>query len=115
MSLLNTKVLPRLEGEYEVTIKSYKEITNAQGGYIETVLQLPDREYKYCIFPTQVEYVASCLRNQYEVEGETTLGAMLEKATKTPFKVWFSYNQDYNRMNVALHYSEVVTEEAPDL
>ena len=115
MSLLNTKVLPRLEGEYEVTIKSYKEIENTQGGYIETVLQLPDREYKYCIFPTQVDYVASCLRNQYAVEGETTLGEMLEKATKTPFKVWFSYNEDYGRMNVALHHSEVISEEALDL
>ena len=115
MSLLNTKVLPRLEGEYEVTIKSYKEIENTQGGYVEAVLQLPDREYKYCIFPTQVDYVASCLRNQYQIEGETTLGEMLDKATKTPFRVWFSYNSDYNRMNVALHHSEVVSEEAPDL
>jgi hypothetical protein len=115
MSLLKTKVLPRLNGEYETKIKSFEEIENTQGGYIKVILELPDRDYTYCIFPSQVDYVASCLKAQFDIEEETTLGEVLEEATKQTFKVWFSYNEEYNRMNVNLHQRNVVTEEAPDL
>jgi len=115
MSLLNTKVLPKLEGEYKVTIKSYEEIENDKGGYVKVVLQLPDREYQYNLFPSSVDYVARNLRNQFEIEDEVTLGELLEKGTKTPFSVWFSYNQDYQSMNVAFHDTTAVNEEAPDL
>ena len=115
MSLLNTVILPKLEGEYVAKVAAYKEIENAQGGYVEVTLVLPDREYKYCIFPTQVEYVASCLRNQFGITEKVTLAQMLDKATKDEFKVWFSYNQDFGRMNVALHHYEQTQEEAPDL
>lgn len=115
MSLLNTKVLPRLNGEYETIIKEYEEIENTQGGYIRVILVLPDREYTYCIFPSQVDYVASCLKAQFSINEETTLGEVLDIATEYPFKVWFSYNEEYNRMNVNLHQRNVVSEEAPDL
>ena len=115
MSLLNKRILPRLEGEYVAKVASYKEIENEQGGYVEVTLILPDRDYKYCIFPTQVDYVASCLRNQFEILEEVTLEQMLDLATENEFKVWFSYNQDFGRMNVALHHYEQTQEEAPDL
>lgn len=115
MSLLNTKVLPRLEGEYKATIKSYEEIENDKGGYVKIVLQLIDREYTYNLFPSSIDYVARNLRNQFEIEEEVTLGDLLEEGTKTPFSVWFSYNQDYQSMNVAFHDNTAVNEEAPDL
>lgn len=115
MSLLHTKVLPRLEGEYKVTIKSYEETENEKGGYIKVILQLPDREYPYIIFPSSAEYVARNLRNQFGLyDEEVELADVLEQGTKTPFSVWFSYNQDYG-MNVAFHDAIPVTEEAPDL
>ena len=47
MSLLNTKVLPALNGRYETSVKSFEEVNNEQGGYVKVVLQLPDREYNY--------------------------------------------------------------------
>ena len=37
MSLLNTKVLPTLTGMREARIKSFKEISNDKGGYVETI------------------------------------------------------------------------------
>lgn len=117
MSLLNTKVLPTLTGMREARIKSFKEISNDKGGYVETVLTLPDREYKYCIFPSQVEYVTSALRNQLGLQDkEVTLAEVLKAAQKTTIKVWFAYNSDFNRMNVALHEPRIVEdEEAVDL
>lgn len=108
MSLLNTKVLPALSGLREATVKSFKEIENDKGGYVETVLALPDREYKYIIFPTQVDYVTSALRTQFEMQDEeVTLEDMLIKAETTTIKVWFAYNQDLGRMNVAFHEPRV--------
>lgn len=115
MSLLNKKVLPALNGMYETTVKSFEEIENEQGGYVKVVLNLPDREYIHCIFPRSVEYVTSALRSQFEMrDEETTLEDMLVKAETTPIKVWFSYNYDYGRMNVAFHEPRVQEEsEAP--
>lgn len=115
MSLLNTKVLPALSGMREARIKSFKEVENDKGGYVETVLDLPDREYKYIIFPSQVDYVTSALRTQFEMQDEeVTLEEMLTKATTTSIKVWFAYNQDLGRMNVAFHESRT-QEEAVEL
>lgn len=114
MSLLNHKCLPTLSGKYEVKVKDYKEITNKQGGYIEVVLILPDREFKYCVFPSQVDYVTSCLNRQLEVERDAnSLGEALEiyKSKQIALDVWFSYNETYGRMNVALHETTSVDEE----
>lgn len=112
MTLLGTQVLPALNGKYETKVKSFKEVTNDKGGYIETILELPDREYKYIIFPTQVEYVTSALRSQFDMRNETvTLGDMLTKAQTTPINVWFNYNQDIGRMNVSLHEPRVLVQE----
>jgi hypothetical protein len=112
MSLLNTKVLPTLTGMREARIKSFKEETNDKGGYVRVVLQLSDREYQYCIFPKQVEYVTSALRSQLELQDkEVTLADVLEAAKETDIKVWFAYNTDFNRMNVAFHEPRVVESE----
>lgn len=111
MSLLDTKVLPKLEGERVATLKSYREVINDKGGYVETILKLEDREYTYNIFPTQLEYVTSALRNQFGLDTEVTLGEVLDIAKTTEFKVWFAYNPQYGRMNVALHAPRVETQE----
>lgn len=105
MSLLQQKVLPTLTGKKEATVKDFEEVENTQGGYVKVILQLEDRDYTYCIFPTQVEYVTSCLRNQLGLPTteETTLGEVLQGAKETPINVWFSYNNDLGRMNVAFH------------
>lgn len=117
MSLLDKKVLAPLAGMREATVKSFREIENDKGGYVEVIFNLSDREYTYCVFPSQIEYVTSTLRTQFEVEGETNLGEMLTLALTKTFKVWFNYNYDLGRMNVALHQPrEVVSqEEAMDL
>jgi hypothetical protein len=117
MSLLETRVLPTLKGKYEAKVKSYKEITNEKGGYIEVIFALKDREYKYCIFPSQLEYVTSALRNQFDMRDKTvTLADMLKLATKKSINVWFSWNPDIQKMNVALHEPSVSkSEEAVDL
>lgn len=111
MSLLETKVLPKLEGEYKTKIKTYKEVENENGGYVETTLILPDREFKYLIFPSQVNYVASCLRNQFEITEEVTLADVLAKATKKEFTVYITWNNEFGRYNIALHQPQVSEDE----
>lgn len=114
MSLLNTKVLPALSGMREAKVKSFEEVTNSQGGYVKVVLTLPDREYNYIVFPSQVDYVTSCLRNQLELQTEeVTLEEVLTKAKTTPIKVYFSYNTDLGKMNVAFHESRSAVKEEP--
>lgn len=112
MSLLQHTMLPVLTGKHEATIKSYREVENMQGGYIEVILKLEDRDLTYCIFPSQLDYITSTLRRQFGMQDETvTLEDMLVKGETTKFNVWFSYNQDYGRMNVAFHEPVSVTEE----
>lgn len=109
MTLLQTKVLPALEGKRTATVKSYKEVANNKGGYIELVLSLPDREYTYVVFPSQVNYLASCLQRQLgDKAKEYSLEDLLKLATKNEFSVWFSYNRDLQKMNVAFHESVTV-------
>ena len=114
MSLLDVKAKPVLAGKYEVAVKDFIEIENEKGGYIKVTFDVPEYgEYIYCIFPSQVNYVTSCLNQQLGVSRDTyTLGEALKKTKK--LNVWFSYNQDYNRMNVALH-EPVVTDEEVEL
>lgn len=115
MALLNHKCLPALKGMYEATVKSYKEVENDKGGYIEVIFQLEDRTYTYCIFPTQLDYVTSCLNNQFGLErDELSLGECLKKATKESIHIWFSYNQDVQRMNLAFHDTTVANEDIED-
>lgn len=118
MSLLQHKCLPTLSGMYECTVDKYTEIENEKGGYIEIVLNLPDRQFKYCVFPSQLDYVSSCLNRGLGVDRDTySLGEALEliKKDKIEVPVWFSYNENYGRMNVSLHdtslQDEAVTED----
>lgn len=115
MSLLKTTVLPTLTGMHEACIKSFREVTNDKGGYVEVIFKLEDRDYTYCMFPTQVEYVASALRNQLGHQDEVvTLEQLLQEGTTTPIKIWFKYNENIGRMNVAFHEART-QEEAVEL
>jgi hypothetical protein len=105
MSLLNTEVLPKLEGHYEVTVKSYKEISNKQGGYVSIVLQFPDREYNFCLFPKRVDYLASCLRNQFGITEKVTLKELLDRAKTEAVNIWIDWSEEYNSYNIAFHES----------
>ena len=42
---------------------------------------------------------------------DITIPAVLEAAKETDIKVWFAYNTDFNRMNVAFHEPRVVESE----
>lgn len=115
LDLLEEETLPDLNGKYTSLIKDWRPVPNTQGGYIEVILQLPDREHKYCIFPKQVSYVRSCLRKQFEqTNNKVSLTALLNLAKTREFNVWFNYNFDYNRMNVAFHESRTVEIEDED-
>ena len=103
MSLLDTVVLPKLNGSYEVVVKSYQEITNKDGGYIKVIFQFPDREYKFCLFPKRVDYFCSCLKKQFGVEDKTTLRELLDTAKETPISVFIEWSDEYNSYNLAFH------------
>ena len=105
MSLLNTEVLPKLEGRYDVTVKSYKEITNKQGGYVSILFQFPDREYNFCLFPKRIDYLASCLRNQFGIEEKVTLKQLLDRAKTESISVWIEWSLEYGSYNLAFHES----------
>ena len=110
MSILKYVSLEPLKGEREAKVKSYREVTNDKGGYVEVVLDLGDRTYTYNLFPgkdesagAQLNYFTGALRRQLEIEGTTDLEQVLEVAKEKPFKVYFSYSNEYNRLNVAFH------------
>lgn len=115
MSLLQKKVLPTLKGKYEAKVLSYDEVENEKGGYIRLILGLSDRKYTYCMFPSQIDYLTSALKKQLGVETETTVEELLDLAQENEINVWFSYNQEYGRMNVAFHEPYVADEEDVDV
>lgn len=111
MSVFTTKVLPALKGKHEAKVKSFREVENAQGGYLEVIFELRDRDYTLNIFPgrgetagRQVNYVTGAIRRQLGKEEEAlSLVEVLEIAKTTPINIWFSYSQEYGRMNVNFH------------
>jgi hypothetical protein len=111
MSLLQQRVLPTLKGKYEAKVLAYEEIENEKGGYIKLTLGLPDRKYEYCVFPSQINYLTSSLKKQLGDNIDTTVEGLLDMARETTINVWFSYNQEYGRMNVAFHEPYVADED----
>lgn len=114
--MLDTIVLAPLRGEKVAKVNSYKEVKNTQGGYIDVEFQLDDRTYNYVIFPgkgdaqgKQINYFVSCLRNQWNLDQAMSLREVLEYGKEHEFRVWFSYNDFYGRMNVEFHESQPET------
>ncbi|NCC99825.1 MAG: hypothetical protein EOL95_09045 [Bacteroidia bacterium] len=99
-------------------MKSFREVTNAQGGYLEVIFKLQDRDYTLNIFPgkgetagRQVNYVTGAIRKQLGKEEESlSLLEVLEIAKTNPINIWFSYSQEYGRMNVNFHEPVVIGE-----
>lgn len=108
MGLLNTTIKASLPaGEYPVSLISYKEVENSNGGYIELTLALPDRTMKQNFFPSNLDYLGKTLRAQLNIQEEKSLEDILELAmTKDLFAV-ISYNE-YG-MNLAFHKPAVVS------
>ena len=119
MSLLDVRLPKRYEGEFSAKIKKYTEHENEQGGYVELVLDLgEDREIKFNMFPSQFNYWNSGLQNQFlgETNNETTLLDMIVQATRDNFKIWTTWNTEYNRYNISLYVPQSnETEDAVDL
>lgn len=121
-NLFTQKVLPALSGKREATVKSYENIKNTNGGYLKVTFKLKDRDYGFNIFPgkgeaagKQINYIASAIRKQLGKESESlSLIEVLDLAKETPISIWFSYNSEFNTMNVAFHESQP-TEEIVDL
>jgi len=111
--MLDQIVLAPLRGEKVARVIDYKQVTNDNGGYVEVKMQLDDRIYPYIIFPgkgetagRQINYFVSCLRNQWGLDKAMSLKEALDYAKDHDFKVWFSYNNDFNRMNVEFHEAQ---------
>lgn len=119
MSLLDVRLPKRYEGEYNVKIKKYTPIENENGGYVALILDLgEDREIKFNMFPSQFNYWNSGLQMQFlgETNYETTLLEMLVQATRDNFKIWTTWNTEYNRYNISLYSQQSnETEDAVDL
>ena len=111
MSIFTQKVLPALTGKQQATVRSFKEVSNTNGGYLEVVFKLSDRDYTLNVFPgkgetagRQVNYITSAIRKQLGRDHEAlSLVDVLELAKTNPINIWFSYSQEYERMNVNFH------------
>ena len=111
MSIFANKVLPTLNGKRSALVKSYREVENTNGGYMEVIFKLEDRDTTYNIFPgkdatagKQVNYVTSAVRRQLGKDEESlSLIDVLELAKTNPINIWFGYNQAFNRMDVTFH------------
>lgn len=115
-SVYTNPVLPSLRGKHEAIVKSYREVSNANGGYLEVIFKLTDRDYTLNVFPgkgdtagRQINYITSAIRRQLGKDEETlNLIEVLELAKTTPINIWFSYNAEYERVNVNFHEATVI-------
>lgn len=113
MSLLKTKVQPKLDGKHTATITSYKEVKNSNGGYIEVVFDLDNgRDFKYNIFPKSIQYHTNGIA--YQIDSELTdFRAVLEAGRKAEFNIWLSYNKQYSNYDISyyepVYYEPVAT------
>lgn len=111
MSVFDQKLLPSLEGKHEAKVKGFRKVTNEQGGYLEVIFKLEDRNYTLNIFPghgategKQSNYITGAIRKQLGKSKEAlSLIDVLELAKTTPINIWFSYSQEYGRPNVNFH------------
>ena len=111
MSAFTNPILPALSGKQEAVVKSYREVSNDKGGYLEVIFKLQDRDYTLNVFPgkgetanRQINYIGGAIRKQLGKANETlSLTQILELAKKTPINIWFSYSQEFERMNVNFH------------
>lgn len=108
MGLLKQTIKAALPaGEYPVSLISYKEVENSNGGYVELTLALPDRTLKQNFFPSNLDYLGKKLSAQLNIKEAKPLEDILEEAlTKDLFAV-ISYN-DYG-MNLAFHRTAAVS------
>lgn len=106
MSLLNYTAPQPLKGAYEGRLTSFKEIENEKGGYIELKFNVTNeegsREYTHCLFPSSLDYFISAVGKQLETS-ERNLGALLELVKANPIEMFFTWNEEYQRLNVAFH------------
>lgn len=103
MSLLKTVIKPKLPaGEYPVSIVTFREVTNPQGGYVELTLNMPDRIIKQNFFPSQLSYLGSTLAEQLQIrDAEHDIDEILTLAKGKQLFAIVSYNE-YG-MNFAFH------------
>lgn len=104
-SILDTVIYPHIEnGVQEVKIKDFEEVKNDQGGYILLKLQLVDRPYDYVLFPSQINVVATSIKNQmFDDDGEPmSVKNILTNAVRLhgTLKVYFYYNEEFKCHNL---------------
>lgn len=118
MSLLNYTAPQPLKGEYEGKLTSYKEIENDKGGYVELKFDVTNpegsREYTHCLFSSSIDYFISAVGRQLETD-ERNLGSLLDLLKDKPIKIYFTWNDEYKRLNVAFHEPVVVETEDIEL
>lgn len=106
---LNQVTLPRLKGIRKATILSAKKKENENGGYLDIVFKLSDREQPYKIFNgkgdkkgNQLRYVIQGLKEQLGSEtNELTDMETLNLAKKKEFEIEFTYDKAYNSLNIS--------------
>ena len=118
MSLLNNTAPQPLKGEYEGRLTSYKEIENDKGGYVELKFDVTNsegsREFTHCLFSSSIDYFISTVGKQLETE-ERNLEKLLELLKDNTIKIYFTWNDEYKRLNVAFHEPVVVETEDIEL
>lgn len=111
MSLLDikgvsTKALE--EGNYELTLISFREVENERGGYVETVFAEGDIKVTHCIFPKSIDYTINTLGQQVEKYGELTLEDVLIPGFK--YHIYVSYNEYGRNISFGMRRQASVTE-----
>lgn len=114
MSMLNKKVLPTLNGKQEATLLEWVDVANDKGGHTRLKVQLKDRKQDLIIFPSSEDYFLSCLRTQFDLQEEIDAVDLLDGMVKdkTPFTIWFYYDEQYGFQYRFHEVREPVSEEA---
>lgn len=112
--MLNKKVLPTLNGKQEAILLNWIPVDNNKGGHTRLTVQLKDREQDLIIFPSSEDYFLGCLRNQFDLQEAIDAVDLLDSMVKdkTPFTIWFYYDEQYGFQYRFHEVRETVSEEA---
>lgn len=114
MSMLNKRVLPALNGKQEAILLKWKPENDHKGERTRLTVQLKDREQDLIIFPSSEDYFLGCLRTQFNLQEAIDAVDLLDSMVKdkTPFTIWFYYDEQYGFQFRFHEVRETVSEEA---
>lgn len=116
------KLAPTLKhGVYTIQVLSWKVVEHDKGGYMEWELQFPDRTITQVYFPSNIKYLAGCIRAQlnYKTDEHVLPNEVFDYCIKKDLTVevgtrTYTTKNGEVKTDLNIDYSPRVIEEEPE-